>query len=234
MSAFARFVVPGMLIAVVAASPAAAFRSGQGELPGVDVRDGAILPAFSPGEKDAQAALKDDIGQSTALGRLDVNRGVVAVTGTGRALTDASGADPERIASVYLRRNAAVFGLDPAGIDALRRTRRYTDIAGVTHIVWTQSAGGIDAYDNKVGANVARDGSLINVWSTALPSFQGDGQPSLSAGQALGAAARDVDAPGAPPRAGAPAGASPDSVRYAGRGEARVACLAPGRQAEHL
>ena len=190
-----------MLISLATAGAAAADPK-----PNFDSRGATRIPAFSKGEKAAQADLSGDLGGDALVGRVTASRSAVAVTGLKDQLTDPSRDDPEQIALAYLRDNAVSFGLRADDIDALKLQDRYTSWEGTTHLIWVQSAGGVDAYDNKVGANVARDGSVINTWSTAIPDFAGDGTPAISAGDALGIAARDVDAPGAAPRAGAPTG----------------------------
>ena len=172
MRAFPPAVLVAMLISMATAGAAAADPK-----PDFDSRGASRIPAFSKGEKAAQADLRGDLGGDALVGRVSASRSAVAVTGLKDQLTDPSRSDPEQIALAYLRDNAVSFGLRAADIDALKLQDRYTSWEGTTHLIWVQTAGGVDAYDNKVGANVAKDGSVVNAWSTAIPDFGGDGTP---------------------------------------------------------
>jgi hypothetical protein len=200
--AVARAVATALFVALLALPPAAsAIGAHDGAGLDFDSRGDNRLPAFSKPERGAQAHLRGKVAAGTLGGRVGANRSGVSITGLADQLTGARGGDPERIARSYLSGNAGALGLLPSDVGALKLEDSYRSWEGTTHLTWTQSAGGIDAYDSRVGANVAGDGSVINVWSTALPDFQGDGKPALSAAEALGVASRAVDAAGAAPRA---------------------------------
>ena len=48
------------------------------------------------------------------------------------------------------------------GSRALSLAARYTSPNGVTHLTWQQTSRGVDAYDNLLTANVAKDGRMVN------------------------------------------------------------------------
>ena len=72
----------------------------------------------------------------------------------------------------------------------------------MTHLAYTQTYGGVAAYDNVLLANVAGDGRLLNVGGAAVSDLRVPSvTPDLTAAAALAAAMRDVDAPPVAPRA---------------------------------
>lgn len=185
-----RLLAQVLLVAILVVT--AAVPQANAALPNVDVRDGDRVPAFSAGERAAQRELRTEVGEEQADGRVVAGTGGVAITGIGEALTGPARGDAEGIALRYLRDNAVALGLRATDIDALRLKDSYTSWEGTTHLAWTQTAGGIDAYDNEIRVNVAQNGSVINAGGNALPGFEGDGQPRLGERDALTAAARDV------------------------------------------
>src|SRR5262249_4116982 len=62
-------------------------------------------------------------------------------------------------------------------------------IAGIHHLSFTQQAGGLTLFGNGLKANVAKDGRLINVTGSPLPSLTA---PPAAASSITGAAAITV------------------------------------------
>jgi hypothetical protein len=119
-------------------------------------------------------------------------QGVIAIdplTSTARAvarldgfLTGPSGAPASTIALNYVATHADVFGLDSNAISRLVLRRDYVDIAGTHHLSYLQQVGGIPVFGNGLQANVAKNGSLINVVGSPVANL-----PSAAAGPGMGA-----------------------------------------------
>ncbi|UGS38528.1 M36 family metallopeptidase [Capillimicrobium parvum] len=185
----------GLLIglAVMLALPSGAFAvtapAGGGPLPDVDSRDASVPGAV----KEARASLADSLGEQAVVSSDPQTGGARFVGRTDGFLTDPSGADPARIGLDYVAGHPGVFGLDAGDLDSLKLTSQYTSDDGVTHTAYVQTSGGIPAYDNDLYTNVAKDGQLINVSGAAVGDLKADTTtPSVSAGEALGVAGRDV------------------------------------------
>ncbi|MGH2997126.1 MAG: hypothetical protein ACRDM9_12500, partial [Gaiellaceae bacterium] len=159
----------------------------------LDVRAEAQATPAEP--SNAQDALRRSLG---LLGVVEVD----SLTGTPRVvakldgfLTGPSSRDAKDVALDYVRAHADVFLLDAEDLAGLRVTRDYADIAGIRHLVWAQTAGGIAAFDNDLRANVTADGRLLNVLGSPLPDLTDRVAalaPALDATGAVGAALRSV------------------------------------------
>jgi len=132
------------------------------------------------------------------------NQGVIDIdplTGTARTvarldgfLTKASRLPAPFIALNYVRANPDVFGLDGAAVDRLKLRKDYVDIAGTHHLSFIQEVGGIPVFGNGIKANVAKNGSLVNVTGSpavALPSSASS--PGISASAARESAVKNVE-----------------------------------------
>jgi extracellular elastinolytic metalloproteinase len=112
-------------------------------------------------------------------------------------LTMPRNASPTAIALGYLHRHDAAFGLTRGDISSLRLTRDYTDVDGITHLIWAQVFDGIQALDNGVYANVAKDGRLINIMGSPISDLGvRTTQPDVSARGALSAALNNAGVAG--------------------------------------
>jgi extracellular elastinolytic metalloproteinase len=130
-------------------------------------------------------------------------QGIISIdplTSTARAvarldgfLTGPSARPASTIALDYVGTHLDVFGLDAAAIARLQLRRDYVDIEGTHHLSYVQQVGGIPVFGNGLQANVAKNGSLINVVGSPvgnLPSAAAG--PSLNAEKARAAAIGDV------------------------------------------
>jgi subtilisin-like proprotein convertase family protein len=186
-------IVLAVLLALPAGASAVQAPAGGGPLPNVDTRD-AQVPAAA---KEARGSLADSLGPQAVVTSDPQTGGARFVGRTDGFLTDPSGADPARIGLDYVAGHPAVFGLDAGDLDALRLTSQYTSGDGVTHTAYVQTVDGIPAYDNTLYTNVAKDGQLINVSGGAVGDLEPDTTtPSVTAGEALAAAGRDVGGAG--------------------------------------
>jgi hypothetical protein len=189
--------------------------------PLVDVRSLAIAAPQRPN------AAQDELRRSLGVqGVVDVD----PLTGTPRVvakldgfLTRPSGRNAKDVALDYVRANPGVFKLDEDDLAGLRLVRDYTDVEGIRHLHWVQTAGGIAAFDNDLRANATSDGRLINVLGSPLPDLA-DRATGLAASldatgavrAALGSVGRELRAP---------------RVVARGRGPAHVTRLAGGHRA---
>jgi hypothetical protein len=104
----------------------------------------------------------------------------IFVRSTSTFLTKGAGkgnslAESMAVVRSYLADHAALFEIDPKEIDTARIERNYTtDHNGLRHLTFKQTLGGVDLFDCEIRANVAPDGSLINIGSTMLPRPAGD------------------------------------------------------------
>ena len=206
----------GLGVPAGAASPAPQRPGAKAaELPFFDVREDAA--AQEAPATPAQEALRRSLGLH---GVVDVD----PLTGTPRVvarldgfLTGPSDRDAVEIALDYVRANQGVFKLDEDDLGGLRLVRDYTDVAGIRHLVWAQTAGGIAAFDNDLRANVTRDGRLLNVLGSPLPDLETPAMsPALGAAEALGAALTDVGRPTGEPRVVARGRGAAQATRFAG------------------
>src|SRR2546421_2993160 len=189
--------------------------------PSFDARRGSLLAPPSKRELDEQRRFQRGLGTRARLIRGPDGLNVTTLSG---GLTSATRRDPIAIALGYVREHAQVFGLTQSDISALALVRSDTSWDGTTHLVWDRVVGGIRAADSDLRANVARDGRLLNVDARAQGAFEVSTRPNLSAGAALGVAARDVGAHGLPPRAFAPHGRD-KRTRFSNGAQARLELL---------
>ena len=50
--------------------------------------------------------------------------------------------------------------------------RDYVDIAGIHHLSWTQSAGGVEVFGNGLQANVTKDGRLLSLGGSPISGLR--------------------------------------------------------------
>src|SRR2546423_440715 len=167
--------------------------------------------AKSLGDRAAQLAARPKSGVASLRKELGV-QGVVSMdplTGTARSVSRLDGfltapsARPARtIALDYVRSHRDVFGLDESATARLALRRDYLDVAGVDHLSFVQSVGGIPVVGNGVQANVAKDGRLVNVIGSPVASLPtAAAAPGISAGKARNAAISSVEATPKPAKA---------------------------------
>jgi extracellular elastinolytic metalloproteinase len=157
-------------------------------------------------------------------------------------LTGRSHGGAGAIVRAYIDAHLRLFGVKRGDVSSLRVAQRRTSGAGglhpappVTHVVMSQSVGGIPAVGADVTANVTATGRLLSVDGAPAPALSlPSTTPALDAQAALGAARRDVgDARGAPPPVSSSSAPTRDAVfplgdraalvAWAGGGAARLA-----------
>ncbi len=210
-----RAVAVAAVVAVAAAmAPSAAglAATGQATVTPAAHGSGEVMPNFDarsdgPARKtltarSAQIAANPTAGVRALRKQLGV-QGIVEVdplTRTARRvakvdgfLTGPSARSAKSIAMDYLRGHPNVFGLTAAEVNGLTLRQDYVDIAGTHHLSLIQSVGGLPVFGNGVKAHVAKDGRLIQVDGSPLPSLPASlGNPDLSAAQARDAAVADT------------------------------------------
>jgi extracellular elastinolytic metalloproteinase len=161
-------------------------------------------PFFDVRASAAQVPARASAAQETLRRSLGV-QGVVDIdplTGTPRVvarldgfLTGPTARDPRDVVLDYVREHPGVFKLDEGDLAGLRVVRDYTDVAGIRHLHWAQTARGIPAFDNDLRASVTADGRLINVLGSPLPDLAERAAglaPALDATGGVRAALRSV------------------------------------------
>jgi hypothetical protein len=142
-------------------------------------------------------ALRAAIGPS-ALVDIDPLTGTPAnVASLDGFLTRSSSDDARQVAMRYIRSNLAALGLTRADLGTFQLHSRYVDVAGTTHLAWTQQARGVTVFGNGLEAHVTRRGELISVQGSPISGLNTlaagpSATPLLSAGSARSAAAKDV------------------------------------------
>ncbi len=90
----------------------------------------------------------------------------------------------------FLNRWKGVFRFSQEDVDTLRlKSRAYVRDMGATLLVFEQRAGDLPVYHGEVMVNVNRAGQVIDVGSESFPQLEVDHNFTLTAAQALQAAA---------------------------------------------
>ena len=139
------------------------------------------------------AALKQSLGVEGIVSVDPLTATTRMVGRTDGFLTGPSSATAASVAMGYATRNAAALGLTPAALHSLQLVRTYVSIDGTQHLFYQQQINGVPVFGNGLKANVAKDGRLINVLGSPLADLSAaTSTASISAGQAVAAAKRDV------------------------------------------
>jgi extracellular elastinolytic metalloproteinase len=173
--------------------------------------DAATPGGHSDFDSRAQAAQRQTAAAPTAqaLRRQLGVTGVVdldGLTGTPRQvarldgfLSGPSQAKAPEVALAYVRSHPEVFRLSEQDLAGLRMTRDYLDVAGIHHVSWVQTAGGLELFGNGLKANVSRDGRLISVLGSPVPGLTAPPAPKVAkfgdGAAAVVAAKRDLQDP---------------------------------------
>jgi len=191
----------------------------------------AATAATSGSGREPAEALRSSLGLQ---GVVDVD----PLTGTPRVvarldgfLTEPSGGDGVDLVLDYVRANERVFMLDEDDLAGLRLVGDQTDAAGVRHLLWAQTAGGIPAFDNDLRASVTADGRILNVLGSPLPDLALPPEAlSVGGGEAVTVALRDAGHPVArAPRALAVPRGAARATRFAGGHSAGLVLVNDGR-----
>jgi extracellular elastinolytic metalloproteinase len=180
-SKLARACKAALCISVILGSSQLAVGVGNSE-GGLEDRDGNY---------DARFALIDQSNlQSQALAPAMSGRAVVAniqemvveandITGAVGSmsnamgfLTDARPGEPMAIAMDFVRANLTALGLEAADLEGMRvRNVVRTKQNGATHIYLQQVLNGIDVYNGQLQINVSRDGRIMNIGNSFMPTL---------------------------------------------------------------
>ena len=159
----------------------------------------AVAPpaVLSVAEAEARASLASSLGRRGVFD-LDPRTGTARFVGRlDGTLTAPSSLPAAAVAMDWARRNAAALGLDRRDLRTFHLSRDYVDIDGTHHLAWTQSANGIEAFDNGLLASVTADGRLVNVSGSPAHGL-GRGAasaPAIGRDQALARAAGAAASP---------------------------------------
>ena len=99
------------------------------------------------------------------------------------------------VALGYVRTHLSALGLRSADLATLRLRRHYVDVAGIHHLSWTQSQGGLEVFGNGLQASVTKHGQLISLGGSPVSGL-GAPKPLTtqvnSPGTAISLARRDL------------------------------------------
>ncbi|RLE20365.1 MAG: hypothetical protein DRJ65_18405, partial [Acidobacteria bacterium] len=107
-------------------------------------------------------------------------------------LTGTTEGHPIDIVLAYVQSNSDSLGLSAADLDGLRVEHYQTEQTGITHVRLIQRLGDIDVFHGDILANVASDGSIINLHNrfvTDLAGRAGSAAAEISAVEGVEAAA---------------------------------------------
>jgi len=123
-------------------------------------RAGLSLSAASlaPFGSKASVDVDDATGTPRFVARLDGH------------LTRASSQEPSDVVLGYVRSHLAGFGLTSTDLSSLTLRRTYVDVAGTTHLDWTQSFDGLEVFGHGLQAAVTDDGRLLTVGGSPVPA----------------------------------------------------------------
>jgi extracellular elastinolytic metalloproteinase len=149
--------------------------------------------AAAPAVPRAAGLLADRLG---ANGIVDID----PVTGTPRNLgsldgflTEPSSRDPHDIVISYVRHHADVFRLTGAEIGDLQQVRRYTDVEGITHLMWRQWHGSLPVVGADLRAAVSSDGRIITIQGAPVADFgRPIARPAIHSARAVQAAGAGI------------------------------------------
>jgi hypothetical protein len=164
-----------VIIALAASSAASAFRdpSDAGLPPDFDLRRTLLQADKSADLKhDRQSvlqALEARFGRDIVVRWGDLSsrpqlisrhRGVLEQL----AVDDSPDSEPVTRVREFLRGERAVLGLSERDIDGLHAIKSYrTEGAGLTHVVFSQTADGVPVFEGRVSVNLDRRGDVLNI-----------------------------------------------------------------------
>ena len=109
-------------------------------------------------------------------------------------LTPPGSDPPETIARNFLHRWSGIFRFSEADLESLRlKSRAVVPDMGVTILLFEQQANGLPVYHGEVLVNVNRNGQIIDVGSESFPQLSITNTQSLTAAQAVTAAANALN-----------------------------------------
>lgn len=114
--------------------------------------------AAAPFGNRASVDIDDATGTPRFVARLDGH------------LTGPSSQEPRDVVLGYVRSHLADFGLTNGDLSSLTLRRTYVDVAGTTHLDWTQSFDGVEVFGHGLQAAVTDDGRLLTVGGSPVPA----------------------------------------------------------------
>jgi extracellular elastinolytic metalloproteinase len=178
----------GLVALLATLVPAVAAKAA---VPRPDVARKQLAPAVAT--PHAAGLLADSLG---ANGIVDID----PITGTPRNLgsldgflTAPSSRDAHDIVISYVRHHADVFRLSDTEIGDLQEVRRYTDVEGITHLMWRQWHGDLPVVGADLRAALSADGRIITIQGAPVADFgRVTARPAIHSARAVQAAGAGV------------------------------------------
>ena len=118
-------------------------------------------------------------------------------------LTPHQSGDALDVALAYVEGNLPLLGLTAGDLEGLELTDRVlTEVTGASHLYWRQTWGGLPVLDTQLHVNVNRDGRVLGLNNSLVPSLDealGATAPRISAADAVRGAALRSGLPVAAP-----------------------------------
>jgi hypothetical protein len=151
---------------------------------------GTVLRAPTAAQLKALNSLQAAAGQTLQVRYNGLTATPSHLFSYGGYLSAPASAPPETIARNFLSRWRGVFRFSQNDVDGLRlKSRAFVPDLGATILVFEQQAGDLPVYHGEVMVNVNRAGQVIDVGSASYPQLQTNHTFTLTAAQAIQAAA---------------------------------------------
>lgn len=163
---------------------------------------GPVLRSLTKPQVKALKALQRKVGGPLTLQYNGLTATPRHLFRQGGVLTRPSKDSPELIARRFLRDNAELYRFSSEDLDGLRlRTRSTVPGMQSTVLVFEQQVAGLPVYQGEVLVNVSRAGEVISVGNTNFPQMVVSNRRTISAAQAVRAAAAGLGTYGYSPSA---------------------------------
>ncbi|MGH3498694.1 MAG: M36 family metallopeptidase [Nocardioidaceae bacterium] len=143
-------------------------------------------------------SLRSSLGRQAVVSMDGLTGTVRDVARLNGFLTFPSRASAATVAMGYVRSHLAALGLTRSDLATFSLRNQWTDVAGITHLSWVQSAGGVQLFGNGLQANVAKGGRLLNVMGSPVSGLSAPAvvAPRIAGpSAAIGAARADLSEP---------------------------------------
>lgn len=144
-------------------------------------------------------ALRRSLGNQAVVNMDGFNGTVRQVARLDGFLTPPSAKPASRIAMDYVRTHLAALGLQRSDLATFRLRQDYVDVAGIHHLSWTQTKGGLTVFGNGLQASVTKRGQLLTLGGSPISGLTAPASASStkvdSSGSAIATARADVGEP---------------------------------------
>ncbi len=135
-------------------------------------------------------------GINARFNQYGVTSSLTNPTGNIASIAAYTGQDPEFVARSFVDDNIDLLGLSPADIQSMQLNDVVKSINGVTHYYFGQTYNGIPVYNGQLQVHVTEQGAISSINNAFVPNLAQAVRslsPSIDAGQAIAAAAQELN-----------------------------------------